>query len=178
MILTDREIAIALQCGQLIINPSPEADSISSTSVDLKLSDHGLVWEIPGAMQIFPGRQNYKYSDYAKTFQKSKKITDVILGSRKFFLSWTKENVELPVTSRLGARVEGRSSLARLGVGIHVTAPTIHAGFKGPIQLEIFNFGPFDIVLEPDMKICQLIVEQTMGTPQTGYGGQFYGQGA
>ena len=90
----------------------------------------------------------------------------------------TKETIGLPVTSRLAARVEGRSSLARLGVGIHVTAPTIHAGFKGPIQLEIFNFGPFEIGLEPDMKICQLILEQTLGTPQAGYSGQFFGQKA
>jgi len=37
--------------------------------------------------------------------------------------------------------VEGKSSLARLGIGIHITAPTIHAGFKGPIQLEICNYG-------------------------------------
>lgn len=176
MILTDREIAIALECGQLIIDPPPAPEAIASTSVDLKLMDHGLVWEIPAAMQIFPGRPDYKYSAIAKIFQKSKSIKDIIVQPGSFFLSWTREVIELPVTSRLGARVEGRSSLARLGIGIHVTAPTIHAGFKGPIQLEIFNFGPFDIGLEPEMKICQLIVEQTMGTPQTGYTGQFYGQ--
>jgi dCTP deaminase len=174
MILTDREIAIALKCGQLIIDPSPV--SFTSTSIDLTLSDSGLVWEIPGAMQIFPGRDNYKYSEYAKTFLKSKPVQEIILTPQTFFLSWTKEHIELPITSKLAARVEGKSSLARLGVGIHITAPTIHAGFRGVIQLEFVNSGPFDIGLEPGMKICQLIVEQTSGTPQGGYDGQFLGQ--
>jgi dCTP deaminase len=85
--------------------------------------------------------------------------------------------VKLPNKSRLAAQVEGRISLARLGIGIHVTAPTIHAGFGDsdpqPIQLEIFNFGPHEIVLDAGMKICQLIFEQTLGTPQKGYEGQF-----
>jgi deoxycytidine triphosphate deaminase len=46
-----------------------------------------------------------------------------------FVLGWTAEYIKIPVESRLAARVEGKSSLARLGIGIHVTAPTIHAGF-------------------------------------------------
>jgi dCTP deaminase len=46
-----------------------------------------------------------------------------------FSLGWTIEKIQLPHTSRIAARVEGRSSLARIGIGVHVTAPTIHAGF-------------------------------------------------
>ena len=87
-----------------------------------------------------------------------------------------REIIELPISSKIAARVEGKSSLARLGIGIHVTAPIIHAGFKGPIQLEICNHGPFKVRLLPGMRICQLIFEQTMGTPEKGYSGQFYGQ--
>src|SRR5438132_8120272 len=58
-----------------------------------------------------------------------------ILKPGAFVLGWTEELIRLPHTSRLAARVEGRSSLARLGVGVHVTAPIIHAGFgctRGP----------------------------------------------
>jgi dCTP deaminase len=65
-----------------------------------------------------------------------------------------------------------------LGLGIHVTAPTIHAGFRGQIQLEMFNAGPQTIILDAGMKICQLIFEQTSGTPEKGYSGVFAGQKA
>src|SRR5258708_6917479 len=97
-------------------------------------------------------------------------------GEFNIFLGWTEENVELPIEARLAARVEGKSSLARLGIGIHITAPTIHAGFKGPIQLEICNHGPLKVKLTPGMPVCQLIFEQTLGTPEKGYKGQFYAQ--
>ena len=128
MILTDREIAIALQCKQLIIDPDPSPESIASTSVDLTLSEDGLIWEPPPAIQIFPGANDYKFSAIAKSFQKPVKVKDIILKTNNFLLSWTKETIELPITSRLGARVEGKSSIARLGIGIHLTAPTISTG--------------------------------------------------
>jgi dCTP deaminase len=68
--------------------------------------------------------------------------------------------------------------LARLGVGIHITAPTIHSGFEGQVQLEMFNFGPNTIVLDAGMRICQLIFEQNVGTPEKGYEGSFAKQTA
>jgi dCTP deaminase len=99
-----------------------------------------------------------------------------------FLLGWTAERIQLPHSARLAARVEGRSSLARLGLGVHVTAPIIHAGFGHTsdsaylgtrIRLEIWNFGPFLIRLEKGMKICQLILEEVHGTPEKGYEGVF-----
>ena len=78
--------------------------------------------------------------------------------------------------------MEGRSSLARLGVGVHVTAPVIHAGFgslEDPhhvgtrIRLEIWNCGPLHVCLEKGMKVCQLILEEVHGTPEKGYEGGF-----
>jgi dCTP deaminase len=102
-------------------------------------------------------------------------------------LGWTLEQIQLPHRSRLAARVEGKSSLARLGLGVHVTAPTIHAGFGekparpdflgNPIQLEIWNTDPLPIVLKPRLRICQLIFEHVDGTPEQGYVGQFATQG-
>lgn len=99
-----------------------------------------------------------------------------MLKPQGFVLGWTAEEVVLPEFSRIAARVEGKSSLARLGVGVHVTAPTIHCGFTGSIQLEIFNFGPHSVVLSSGMRVCQLIFEQTYGTPMKGYSGLFSGQ--
>ena len=78
--------------------------------------------------------------------------------------------------ARVAARVEGKSSLARLGLAVHVTAPTIHAGFEGQSQLEVINHGRLPIRLRAGMAICQLIFEQTLGFPEIGYGGQFSGQ--
>src|SRR5262249_40241594 len=77
---------------------------------------------------------------------------------------------------RLAARVEGKSSLARLGLVIHMTAPTIHADFEGRIRLEMMNHGAVPIRLWPGMRICQLIFETTLGTAERGYRGQFAGQ--
>jgi dCTP deaminase len=91
-------------------------------------------------------------------------------------LAYTKERIKIPYTSKLAARVEGKSSLARLGIGVHITAPTIHSGFPGQVQLEMFNFGKHQIILDAGMKICQLIFETTLGTPEAGYAGMFAGQ--
>ena len=105
----------------------------------------------------------------------------------KFYLGWTLERIQLSHCSRLAARVEGKSSLARLGLGIHVTAPTIHAGFgwtdfaptfvNSPLQLEIWNTGPRPIILKAGLRVCQLIFEHVDGTPEQGYAGQFATQG-
>ena len=165
----------------MIIDPRPGPDdALTSTAVDLRLAETGLEWEaLTGGFQIRPGDENYKYSKALK-HQKQVQMTGYKLAPRSFVLGWTKEIIQLPTKSRLAARVEGRSSLARLGIGIHITAPTIHAGFGDPvpqpIQLEICNFGPHDIILDAGMRICQLIVEQTLGTPIKGYEGQFQKQ--
>jgi dCTP deaminase len=104
-----------------------------------------------------------------------------------FLLGWTIEKIQLPHTSRIAARVEGKSSLARIGIGVHVTAPTIHAGFGyrpgdpsfpgNPIQLEIWNAGPLAVRLVKGLRICQLIFEEVHGTPSKGYDGRFALQG-
>lgn len=74
--------------------------------------------------------------------------------------------MKLPISGKLAARVEGRSSLARLGVSVHMTAPTIHCGFSGHIFLEVSNSGPFNLKIRPrKTPICQLIFEQVSSEP-------------
>jgi len=68
--------------------------------------------------------------------------------------------------------------LARLGISVHVTAPTIHSGFDGQIQLEMCNQDPRRVKLQAGMRICQLIFEMSLGTPEMGYAGLFAGQSA
>jgi dCTP deaminase len=108
------------------------------------------------------------------------------LKPRSFVLGFTREIIQLPVRSRIAARVEGKSSLARIGVGVHVTAPTIHAGFgvdptrpdqRGTvIQLEIFNLAEWSVILDVGMRICQLILEEVREVPVKSYAGQFNAQ--
>lgn len=134
---------------------------------------------MPGVDQLVsPGTKGYSYNAFVKDYSDPKEIgmDGYILEPKAFVLGWTEQDLTLPTCSRLAARVEGKSSLARLGIGVHITAPTVHAGFRGPIQLEICNHGTLRVKLLPGMPVCQLIFEQTLGTPQKGYKGQFYGQ--
>ncbi len=182
MILTDREIQVFLDNRQIIIRPMPIAKRYSSTSVDLTLAKQFRVWSFDQIEKskgeiITPGPK-FKYAEFRDKYTKKKILTDkgYVLAPDAFVLAWTHEKINLPNCSRVAARVEGKSSLARLGLAVHVTAPTIHAGFEGPIQLELCNHGLFSIRLTPGMTICQLIFEMTLGTPDKGYSGIFLRQ--
>ncbi|HEY1235578.1 MAG TPA: hypothetical protein VGH22_19520 [Candidatus Binatia bacterium] len=82
------------------------------------------------------------------------------------FVGITREYVELPRKSKIAARVEGRSTLARLGPVVHITAPTIHSGFLGKIVLEVHNFGTYRLrPVANQLDICQLIFERIGKVP-------------
>lgn len=182
MILTDREIQIALQHQSIVIDPEPEEKAYSSTSVDLTLDP--TLTEFRDRRKgidvcIDPSSEGYRHDEVLA--EVTEQITiDPQNGYEfrpgKLILAWSTEYVKLYSHARLAARVEGKSSLARLGVGVHITAPTIHAGFDGQIRLEMINHGVIPIRLKAGMRICQLIFEQTVGTPVSGYKGRFSGQ--
>ncbi|HVT13101.1 MAG TPA: dCTP deaminase [Fimbriimonadaceae bacterium] len=183
MVLTDKDILGALEKGELIIDPAPSARSYSSTSVDLKLGKNIQVWKEPPPkgvepQVIVPADPDFNCTDIIKACSDLIEIPacGYVMEPRTFILGWTEEYVELINDSHIAARVEGKSSIARLGVGVHITAPTIHAGFRGEIQLEMFNLGPHRIRLKPGMRICQLIFEKTTGAADHPYEGQFSGQ--
>jgi dCTP deaminase len=182
VILTDREIKIAVERGMIQITPAPDDDvAFSSTAVDLTLDSTIITFDEPkdGIEKIIDPAQA-SVSEIIRGLTKSQKIkaSGWPLPPKVLVLGWTKEFVGLDIATRIAARVEGKSSLARLGLGVHVTAPTIHAGFTGQIQLEMINHGTVPIRLRPGMRICQLIFEATLGTPDRGYQGQFLGQTA
>lgn len=179
MIFTDREITLALHQGQISIDPRPNEQSFSSTAVDLTLDKSAKKFkdQVRGGINIDPAHRDYRYHNIAASLTESTEISPSYnLETRELILAWTKEYVCLPESSRIAARVEGKSSLARLGLGVHLTAPTIHAGFKGQLQLEIVNHGPAPIILRPEMRICQLIFEATLGVSEKAYAGIFAGQ--
>jgi dCTP deaminase len=193
MILSDREIRAALDREAVVIDPPPAVKAWSSTAVDLTLDYQLRKWISPSdesvEASVCPGNKLYNFTAlvtrHSQTINLSNGGYDLKPGD--FILGWTIERIKLPHRSRVAARVEGKSSLARLGMGIHITAPTIHAGFgydpnspqdKGnPIQLEIWNVGQLTIRLVAGMPICQLIFEEVHGTPEKGYQGQFAHQG-
>lgn len=181
MILCDTEIQIVLANGQIKIAPAPSIERYTTTAVDLTLGSDGFKkWKKPtGAMvlAIDPSQDNWYPSlrPYVEDIIPSSDGT-VRLEPGDFILAITHERVEFPESSRLAARVEGKSSLARIGLGVHVTAPTIHSGFKGNITLEIKNHGDIPIILTPGMAICQLIFEMVFGTPQKAMSGIFQDQ--
>jgi dCTP deaminase len=180
MILTDREIKKMLAERLLVIEPQPALDAYDSTSVDLTLDPLLRVFRSTKGMIIDPGTAGYKAKDLIESVTDPLTIpsTGWDLEPGPLVLGWTRERVELTLKGKIAARIEGKSGLARLGLGIHVTAPTIHAGFNGIIQLEMVNHGPMPIRLRPGLAICQLIIEATKGMPQKAYKGQFYDQKA
>ena len=182
MILTDREIRLSIQKELIVIDPPPGPSAYSSTSLDLTLDetlrefDDG---EEGLDLVVDPAAQGYKFNKAISRVSDLKSIDakdGYRLAKDRLVLAWTKERVHLKSRARIAARVEGKSSLARLGLAVHITAPTIHAGFTGQIQLEVINHGPLPIRLRVGMSICQLIFEQPLGFPEVGYGGQFSGQ--
>jgi dCTP deaminase len=182
MVLCDTEIKVALKNGQIIIDPVPHPDNISTAAVDLCLGNEFSRWKpspVDGVtVTIDPSVSNF-YAQFARSYLEAIPLDGdgtVTIQPRELILALTREHLELPEESRLAAWVEGRSSLARLGLGVHLTAPTVHAGFRGRITLEITNQGPFPIKLRPGLVICQLIFEQVFGTPSAEMTGIFQDQ--
>jgi dCTP deaminase len=182
VILTDREISISLDRRLITIEPEPEEIAFTSSAVDLTLDP--LIWIVrtptPALDNVVDPRvAGFNAEQVMRGLSTEETIsarTGFLFAPRKLALAWTREYIELRTETRLAARVEGKSSLARLGLVVHMTAPTIHAGFEGRIRLEMMNHGAVPIRLWPGMRICQLIFETTLGTAERGYKGQFAGQ--
>ena len=133
MILSDRDIVNETQRGSLRIIPLEEED-IQPCSVDLHLAKELVT--IHGK-RIDISQDSYK------------------LKPNEFLLGSTEEYVEIP--NHLCGQVDGRSSIARLGVSIHQTGGYIDAGFNGNITLELFNASDKDFELNWGDSICQII---------------------
>jgi dCTP deaminase len=136
MILSDRENKLALRRDHIGITPLPPDSAFSSMAVDLTLHPEIAFWTPQQGQQtvpvtVYPGRPGFEAEKLLREHGTTltMPVEGFVLKPGAFVLGWTEELIRLPHTSRLAARVEGRSSLARLGVGVHVTAPTIHAGF-------------------------------------------------
>ncbi len=169
MILCDHHIERAIKSNLLIVEPRPSPRQYDSSALNLRVGDDFRIWKKALKATGTKHAVDLDNIDLADLIE----LTDplpvnsngvVIIEPNAFVLVRTLEYVRLPTTSKLAARVEGRSKQARLGMTAHITAPTIHAGFAGKITLEIVNHGSFYLEVRPrESMLCQLIVERVSG---------------
>lgn len=180
MVLSDIDIRAEIAARRLKFDPPIEDpdERIDSSAVDLLLHEELLVLptERISGVSIVPGDEEVKVMNLLESHGKRKSLAGgpYRLEPHQLVLGKTLEYVTLP--SHLAARIEGKSSLARFGLSVHMTAPTVMAGFQGHLVLEMYNSGPFHIELSQAMKIAQLILEQVSLPPLRDYSGQFQRQ--
>jgi len=173
MILSNVDILAAIDAGRISIEPLGGRDvsrpPFNASSVDLRLAPTITVpRSTPTSHRLDTEYDKVYYAQNSDKYE----ITDTspyVLKPNFFVLAQTLETVYFPTTGDgpfYAARIEGRSSLSRYGMLVHFTAPTIHGGF-GParITLEIINLGHNDILLTPNVRICQLIIEEISCRP-------------
>ncbi len=159
--LSDQDI---LERGEYLVEPF-DPSMVQPASLELTLSDEFVIF----------GHQ-YKSTQDTKIIRNYGDIWNgesITLEPQQFVLGSTNEKIMM--STDLAGRVEGKSSLGRLGIGVHITAGFIDPGFEGIITLEIFNFSPFIVVLHKDMKICQIAFEKLDSTCLRPYGSEGLG---
>ena len=163
MVLSDRSIREEIDAGRIIIDPLGE-NAIQPASVDVQL-DRGFLVFRNSRLPFIDVRKG------AEELTERVEITDdvpFILHPGEFVLGSTLENIGLP--NDLVARVEGKSSLGRLGLLIHSTAGYVDPGFKGHLTLELSNVANLPITLYFGMKIGQLSYVRLTSEAEFPYG--------
>ncbi|MCP5028220.1 MAG: dCTP deaminase [Actinomycetia bacterium] len=149
MILSDRTIREELDAGRIVVDPLGD-DCIQPSSVDLHLDRFFRVFR----------NHTMGYIDVKENLEELTQLLEAddddpfILHPGEFVLGSTLERVAVP--SDLVARLEGKSSLGRLGLLIHSTAGFVDAGWDGQLTLELSNVANLPITLYPGMKIGQI----------------------
>ena len=163
MILSDRSILEAINDGRIIIEPF-DKECLQPSSVDLHLDHRFLVFKnhTLGHIDVRKDLSNL-------TQEVSSSDADpFMLHPGEFVLGSTSERVAVP--EDLVARLEGKSSLGRLGLLIHSTAGYVDAGWDGQLTLELSNVSNLPITLYPGMKIGQISFVQMTTPAERPYG--------
>ena len=168
MILSDRTIREYLDGGRILIDPlGPNA--VQPSSVDLRIDRHFRVFRnhTLGHMDV---KQNLEDLTELVTVDAE---TPFMLHPGEFVLGSTLERIKVP--NDLVARLEGKSSLGRLGLLIHSTAGFVDAGWDGQLTLELSNVARLPITLYPGMKIGQISFIQMTTPAEHPYGSSAVG---
>jgi len=167
VLLSDRDIRSEIQSGRVAVEPFDEA-MIQPSSVDVRLDKFFRVFE------------NHKYSVIDPSIEQAELTREVIaeddeafiLHPGEFVLASTYEIITLP--DDIAGRLEGKSSLGRLGLLTHSTAGFIDPGFSGHITLELSNVANLPVKLYPGMKIGQLCLIKLSTPAEHPYGSAIY----
>lgn len=167
MILSDREIWMEIGSGRLKFTPEILPEQVTSSAVDLRLGNQFTTFKPPvaGVETVIDLSKIDDVEQVISEFGETATIADgdsFLFHPGQLVLAYTLEIIEMP--NYLAARVEGRSSLARLGISIHQTAPTVHANFEGQLRLEMSHNGPYSCRIYPGFRVCQLVIER-LGSP-------------
>jgi dCTP deaminase len=168
VLLSDRDILAQIKAGRVACEPFHEA-MIQPSSLDVRLDKYFRVFE------------NHKYSVIDPSIEQSELTREVIaegdeafiLHPGEFVLASTYEVITLP--DDIAGRLEGKSSLGRLGLLTHSTAGFIDPGFSGHITLELSNVANLPVKLFPGMKIGQLCLIKLSSPAEHPYGSEKYG---
>ena len=172
MILSDRTIREEIDAGRIVIDPF-DPSCVQPSSVDL---------HVDSEFRVF-ANSRYPYIDVKQEMPDLTELVEVkpdepfILHPGEFVLGSTLERVSLP--NDLVARLEGKSSLGRLGLLIHSTAGYVDPGWDGYLTLELSNVANLPITLYPGMKIGQISFFRLTTEAERPYGsagGKYQGQ--
>jgi dCTP deaminase len=168
VILSDRSLREAIAAGRLVIDPLDD-DAIQPSSIDVRLDNRFRVF--------YTAR--HPYIDVKQPMDDLTELVEVkpdaafILHPGEFVLGSTLEEVGIPAD--LAARLEGKSSLGRLGLMTHSTAGFLDPGFVGHVTLELSNVANLPITLYPGMRIGQIAVFQLTTAAERPYGSRGVG---
>ena len=168
MLLSDKDILAQIAAGRVACEPC-EPKMIQPSSIDVRLDKFFRVFE------------NHKYEVIDPSKEQSELTREIEVGNDEHFilhpgefvLASTYEVVTLP--DDIAGRLEGKSSLGRLGLLTHSTAGFIDPGFSGHITLELSNVANLPVKLFPGMKIGQLCLIKLSSPAQNPYGSAVYG---
>jgi dCTP deaminase len=167
LLLSDRDIRAGVDAGRIGLDPW-DPNAVQPSSVDVRLDRY---------FRLF-NNHNYPYIDPAEEQPELTHLVEIepdaafILHPGEFVLASTFEQVTLGTD--VAARLEGKSSLGRLGLLTHSTAGFIDPGFQGHVTLELSNVATLPIKLWPGMKIGQLCFFQLSSPADSPYGSEKY----
>jgi dCTP deaminase len=173
MVLSDVDVRKALEAGDILIDPMPDLETqLGACSLDLRLGTEFRVFERARTAFIDP-REGIDWDSFTRLVH----VEDdkpFIMHPQELVLASTIENISIPAD--ILGRLEGRSSLGRLGIIVHGTAPLFYPGFQGCAVMELGNIGPMPVALYPGMRICSFTFERLSSPSSKPYKGKYSGQ--
>ena len=168
MLLSDRDIKAEIASGRVVLEPYDEG-MVQPSSIDVRIDRYFRVFENHRYPHIDPAEEQPDLTRVVEPLPNE----PFILHPGEFALASTYEVVTLP--DDVAARLEGKSSLGRLGLLTHSTAGFIDPGFSGHVTLELSNVATLPIKLWPGMKIGQLCFIRLSSPAEHPYGSSLYG---